>query len=109
MGSAIAAHLANAGIPCLLLDLEGLAVKGLARLKETKPLPLYDPSFLSRISAGDLDRDLEQLRACDWIIEAVSERLEIKHSVWARIDSVWKPGVIVSTNTSGLSINEVTS
>jgi 3-hydroxyacyl-CoA dehydrogenase len=109
MGSAIAAHLANAGIPCLLLDLEGLAVKGLARLKETKPSPLYDPSFLSRIRTGDLDRDLEQLPTCDWIIEAVSERLEIKHSVWARIDSVWKPGVIVSSNTSGLSINEVTS
>ncbi len=111
MGSAIAAHLANAGVPCLLLDLEGLAVKGLTKLKETKPSPLYDPSFLTRIRAGDLDRasDLARLSECDWIIEAVSERLEIKHGVWARIDSAWRPGMIVSSNTSGLSINEITS
>ncbi len=109
MGAAIAAHLANAGIPCLLLDLEGLAAKGLARLKETKPSPLYDPSFLARIKAGDLDRDLASLSECDWVIEAVSEKLDVKHSVWKRIDSVWKPGTIVSSNTSGLSINEVTS
>ncbi|WP_309244720.1 3-hydroxyacyl-CoA dehydrogenase/enoyl-CoA hydratase family protein [Cohnella silvisoli] len=109
MGSAIAAHLANAGIPCLLLDLEGLAVKGIAKLKETKPSPLYDPSFLTRIRAGDLERDIAQLSDCDWIIEAVSEKLEIKHNVWARIDSAWRPGIIVSSNTSGLSINDVTS
>ncbi|TFE23701.1 3-hydroxyacyl-CoA dehydrogenase/enoyl-CoA hydratase family protein [Cohnella luojiensis] len=109
MGSAIAAHLANAGIPCLLLDLEGLAVKGIARLKETKPSPLYDPAFAARIRAGDLDRDLAQLSECDWVIEAVSEKLDVKHSVWKRIDSVWRPGMIVSSNTSGLSINEVTS
>jgi 3-hydroxyacyl-CoA dehydrogenase len=109
MGSAIAAHLANTGIPCLLLDVEGLAAKGIARLKEAKPSPLYDPSFLARIRAGDLERDIAQLSDCDWIIEAVTEKLEIKHSVWARIDSVWKPGMIVSSNTSGLSINEVTS
>ncbi|WP_407643534.1 3-hydroxyacyl-CoA dehydrogenase/enoyl-CoA hydratase family protein [Cohnella endophytica] len=109
MGSAIAAHLANAGIPCLLLDLEGLAARGVARLKETKPSPLYDPAFVARIRTGDLERDLAQLAECDWVIEAVSERLDIKHSVWKLIDSVWKPGMIVSSNTSGLSINEVTS
>ncbi|RED64702.1 3-hydroxyacyl-CoA dehydrogenase/enoyl-CoA hydratase family protein [Cohnella lupini] len=109
MGSAIAAHLANAGIPCLLLDLEGLAAKGLERLKDTRPSPLYDPSFQVRIKAGDLDRDLAELSECDWVIEAVSEKLDVKHSVWKRIDSVWKPGMIVSSNTSGLSINEIAS
>lgn len=109
MGSAIAAHLANVGIPCLLLDLEGLAAKGSARLKETKPSPLYDPSFISRIRAGDLDRDAALLSECDWVIEAVSEKMDVKHSVWSLIDSVWRPGMVVSSNTSGLSINEVTS
>ena len=69
MGSAIAAHLANAGIPCLLLDLEGLAAKGVARLKETKPSPLYDPAFVTRIQTGDLERDLGSLADCDWVIE----------------------------------------
>nr|WP_255807477.1 3-hydroxyacyl-CoA dehydrogenase/enoyl-CoA hydratase family protein [Cohnella mopanensis] len=109
MGAAIAAHLANVGIPCLLLDLEGLAAKGIARLKETKPSPLYEAEFVARIRPGDLDRDLALLSECDWVIEAVSEKLEIKHSVWRRIDSAWRPGMIVSSNTSGLSINEVTS
>lgn len=108
MGSAIAAHLANAGIPCLLLDLEGLAVKAIANLKISKPSPLYDSFFLSRIQTGNLNRDHGLLSECDWIIEAVSERIEIKQSVWSTIDKVWRPGAIVSSNTSGLSINEIT-
>lgn len=109
MGSAIAAHIANAGIPCLLLDLEGHAVKGLAKLQESKPSPLYDPFFLSRIQAGDMDRERVRLSECDWIIEAVSERLELKKAVWSDIEKARKPGTIVSSNTSGLSINEITS
>ncbi|MFC5470188.1 3-hydroxyacyl-CoA dehydrogenase/enoyl-CoA hydratase family protein [Cohnella suwonensis] len=109
MGAAIAAHLANAGIPCLLLDLEGLAAKGLSRLKMTKPSPLYDPAFITRIRTGDLERDFAEASDCDWIVEAVSERLEVKHAVWKRIDAVWREGMIVSSNTSGLSINEIVS
>ncbi|MFC5407246.1 3-hydroxyacyl-CoA dehydrogenase/enoyl-CoA hydratase family protein [Cohnella soli] len=109
MGAAIAAHLANAGIPCLLLDLEDLAAKGVARLKETKPSPLYDPAFVSRIRTGDLERDLAEAADCDWIVEAVSERLEVKHAVWKRIDSIWREGMVVSSNTSGLSINDIVS
>lgn len=109
MGASIAAHLANAGILCLLLDLEGVAAKGVARLKETKPAPLYDPAFVSRIEAGELGRDTPRLAECDWIIEAVSERLEAKHAVWSAIASVWKPGIVVSSNTSGLSIDAIVS
>ncbi|MFD0672492.1 3-hydroxyacyl-CoA dehydrogenase NAD-binding domain-containing protein [Cohnella sp. GCM10027633] len=109
MGSAIAAHLANAGIRCLLLDLEGLAARGIARLKETKPSPLYDPALASRLTAGELDLDIAALSDCDWIIEAVSERLDVKHAVWERIASAWKPGIVVSTNTSGLSIEAIVS
>ena len=109
MGSAIAAHLANAGIPCLLLDLEGLAAKGIAKLKETKPSPLYDPAFVSRLTACELDRDVGMLADCDWIIEAVSERLEVKRAVWGKIAATWKPGIVVSTNTSGLSIDAIVS
>ncbi|TVY01470.1 3-hydroxyacyl-CoA dehydrogenase/enoyl-CoA hydratase family protein [Cohnella terricola] len=109
MGAAIAAHLANAGIPCLLLDLRDLATKGLARLKSAKPSPLYDPAFIARIRTGDLERDVASLSECDWIIEAVSERLDVKHNVWKMIDSAWRPDMIVSSNTSGLSINEIVS
>jgi len=107
MGAAIAAHLANAGIPCLLLDLEGLAAKGLARLKTAKPSPLYDPSFIGRIRPGDLEKDSAALAECDWVIEAVSEKLDVKRAVWAKIDAAWRPGMIVSSNTSGLSIEEI--
>ena len=107
MGAAIAAHLANAGIPCLLLDLEGLAAKGLARLRTTKPSPLYDLGSIGRIRAGDLEKDFALLADCDWVIEAVSEKPEVKREVWARIGSAWRPGMIVSSNTSGLSIEEI--
>ena len=109
MGASIAAHLANAGIPCLLLDLEGAAADGLARLKRTKPPPLYDPASIDRIRAGEAERDFGQLAGCDWVIEAVSERLEAKRGVWSRLDAVWRPGMIASSNTSGLSINEIVS
>lgn len=109
MGSAIAAHLANAGIRCLVLDLEGVAAKGIARLKETNPSPFYDPSFASRLTAGDLERDAAALSECDWIIEAVPERLDVKHAAWKRIAAAWKPGIVVSTNTSGLSIEAIVS
>ncbi|MFC4600653.1 3-hydroxyacyl-CoA dehydrogenase/enoyl-CoA hydratase family protein [Cohnella hongkongensis] len=108
-GVAIAAHVANAGIPCLLLDREEAVDQGLARLKRTKPSPLYDPAFIARISAGNLERDFGELLACDWVIESVPDRLDAKHSVWSRLDKAWRPGMIASSNTSGLSINEIVS
>lgn len=107
MGSAIAAFLANAGIPCLLLDMGDLAVKGVERLRTAKPAALFDAGFLSRIRPGDLDADLAALSECDWIIEAVPEVMAVKKSVFAKIASAWKPGIVVSSNTSGLSINEM--
>ncbi|MFB9277434.1 3-hydroxyacyl-CoA dehydrogenase/enoyl-CoA hydratase family protein [Cohnella cellulosilytica] len=106
-GASIAAHLANAGIPCLLLDREGRAADGLARLKGTQPPPLYDSAFIGRIRVGDMERDFAQLAECDWIIEAVSEELDVKRGVWSCLDEAWKPGMIVSSSTSGLSIDEI--
>ncbi|XEC94109.1 3-hydroxyacyl-CoA dehydrogenase NAD-binding domain-containing protein [Paenibacillus tarimensis] len=126
MGAAIAAHLANAGIRTLLLDIvpqtltEEEAAKGLtlespqvrsriaraaiARLRETQPAPLYDPDFAGRITPGNLEDDLFRLSEADWIIEAVVERLDVKKEVLARVESVWTPGTMVSTNTSGISV-----
>lgn len=109
MGAAIAAQLANAGIPCLLLDLEGKAEEGRNRLTGTKPSPLYDPAFIGRIETCDWEREYERLAECDWVIEAVTERLDVKMGVWARIDAVWRPGMVVSSGTSGLSIDEIAS
>ena len=112
MGSRIAAHLANAGIPVLLLDLAQpeppcLAAKAVTALLKSKPAAFYDSASASLITAGDFDQDLEQLRTCDWIIEAVAENLAIKQSLLARIEPYLNPHAIVTTNTSGLSISAI--
>src|SRR6266704_4896264 len=82
MGSRIAAHLANAGLPVVLLDIpaEGgargaIAAQALEALKKSKPAAFYDPSFAARISTGNFDDDMALVRDCDWVIEAVSENL----------------------------------
>ena len=130
MGSGIAAHLANAGIPVLLLDIvppkftEGDAAKGLTEddpkfrskfalsglegIKKSKPALLYSKRFLPMIETGNFEDDWHRLAECDWIVEVVVERLDIKQQVFARIDEVRRQGTIVSSNTSGLSIAGMT-
>lgn len=127
MGSGIAAHLANAGIPCLLLDIvpkdltpeeekagltldhpkvrNRLAAKAVAALPKSSTAPLYRADFVSRITPGNMEDHLSQLKDADWIIEVVTERLEIKKSILKTIEGVRKEGAIVSTNTSGISVN----
>ncbi|WP_274364157.1 3-hydroxyacyl-CoA dehydrogenase/enoyl-CoA hydratase family protein [Paenibacillus thermotolerans] len=106
MGSGIAAHLANAGIPTLMLDVKKeYAVTALAKLQKTNPAPLYRASYAGLITPGEIESDLEKLSEVDWIIEVVTERLDVKRSLFERIESVWRPGTIVSTNTSGISVN----
>ena len=92
MGSRIAAHLANAGIPVILLDLppksEGerpLANAALDALSKSKPAAYYDQSSASLITPGTFDNDLPKLAHCDWVIEAVAENLEIKTALLARV------------------------
>jgi 3-hydroxyacyl-CoA dehydrogenase len=126
MGSGIAAHLANVGIPTLLLDIvpreltkeeeakgltlehkevrNRLANQALQKLLKQKPAPLMSKSNLALIEAGNFEDDFHRLAEVDWIIEAVVENLEIKKSVFARVDEVRKPGTVVSSNTSGISI-----
>jgi 3-hydroxyacyl-CoA dehydrogenase len=110
MGSRIAAHLANAGVPVLLLDLPqppaetSLAAKAIAALLKAKPAAFYDPASAALITPGDFDHDLPKLKDCDWIIEAVAEDLAIKQSLLEKIQPHLNPEAIVTTNTSGLSI-----
>jgi 3-hydroxyacyl-CoA dehydrogenase len=110
MGSRIAAHLANAGVPVLLLDLAqpesepGLATKAIAVLLKAKPAAFYDPASAALTTPGDFDRDLPQLKTCDWIIEAVAEDLAIKQALLEKIQPHLSPATIVTTNTSGLSV-----
>ncbi len=110
MGSRIAAHLANAGLPVLLLDLAqpkgepSLASKAITALLKAKPAAFYDSASAALITSGDFDHDLPQLATCDWIIEAVAENLAVKQSLLEKIQPHLGPEAIVTTNTSGLPI-----
>ncbi len=126
MGSAIAAHFANAGIKCLLLDIRpdkatdeekklGLgpddpivanrfARKGLERALKSRPASFYVRKNAKRITVGNLDDDLEKLTDADWVVEVVVENLEIKKQLFEKITPHLKEGAVLTTNTSGLSV-----
>ncbi|MFD2171726.1 3-hydroxyacyl-CoA dehydrogenase/enoyl-CoA hydratase family protein [Tumebacillus lipolyticus] len=112
MGAGIAAHLANVGVPSLLLDIvpEGatdrnaLAIRGRDSLLKQKPAALYSPQNLAYIEVGNLEDDLHRLSEVDWVIEVVVENLAVKQSLFEKLETVVRPGTIVSSNTSGLSI-----
>jgi 3-hydroxyacyl-CoA dehydrogenase len=115
MGARIAAHAANAGFPVLLLDLvpQGessrnvLAARSMESLKKSKPAAFVDSEAASRISVRNFEDDLEKLRTCDWIIEAVAENLDIKRSLLQKIAPYLPDNAIVSTNTSGLPVGMI--
>ena len=108
MGAQIAAHLANAGVPVLLLDLDpNTAAAGLKRARKLRPDPFFTPDAAQLISAGGFDTDLPRLAGCDWIIEAVVERLDVKQELLARIETHRGTGAIVSSNTSGIPIADI--
>lgn len=126
MGSGIAAHLANIGIPTLLLDIapreltdaekaKGLTLEDKAvrnrisegnrqKLLKQKPAPLTSKKNIALVEAGNFEDDMERLKDVDWIIEVVVENLAIKKQVFEKVDQSRKPGSIVSSNTSGISV-----
>ncbi len=105
MGSQIAAHFANAGVPALLLDVTGdAAQQGLKRARALKPDPFFTPDAWKLITTGSFDAGLAGIKDSDWIIEAVVERLDIKRGLLERVDAARRPGSIVSSNTSGIPI-----
>ncbi|MDA8221352.1 3-hydroxyacyl-CoA dehydrogenase/enoyl-CoA hydratase family protein [Desulfosporosinus sp.] len=126
MGSTIAAHLANAGIPSLLLDIvpsklsakeeaagltledrkvrNSIAEDNKSKLVKMNPAPFLVPEFAERIEAGNLSDDLGRLSEVDWVIEVVVERLDIKVDLFKKIAANVRPGTIVSSNTSGISL-----
>ncbi len=116
MGSGIAAHVANAGLPVLLLDIvpKGeknrnlLTEKAIERQLAAKPAPGFThKQNAKRVTPGNLEDDLKKLADCDWIIEAVLEKLEVKQEVYKKIDGARRKGSIVSSNTSTLPIHEL--
>ncbi|GAF21693.1 LOW QUALITY PROTEIN: enoyl-CoA hydratase [Bacillus sp. JCM 19047] len=127
MGASIAAHLTNAGIPVLLLDIvpkekeaggasasvataerkrarNHLADTAVKKLLKQKPAPLASKKNVDLIETGNVEDDLHRLKDVDWIIEVIVENLEAKKELFAKIDRVRKEGTIVSSNTSGISI-----
>ena len=112
MGCGIATHLANAGVPCLLLDIvpdgEGersrIASDAISGALKSRPASFMDPSSAALLTAGNIEDDLGALEDCDWIIEAVTENLQVKRDIYSRIASHRRPGSIVSSNTSGISL-----
>jgi 3-hydroxyacyl-CoA dehydrogenase len=115
MGSRIAAHLANAGIPTLLLDLQGnspeppnrLANAALEALAKAKPAAFYESTLAALITPGNFQDDLPKLSQCDWIIEAVAENLAIKTVLLARVVPHLAPRAVFTTNTSGLPVAQI--
>ncbi len=129
MGAQIAAHLANAGVPTLLLDIpprellpeeqaKGLTLEsrvvrnriannGLEGAKKAKPAAFFIPDLASLVSIGNFDDDLSKLKDCDLIIEAVVENLDIKRSLYERVEQHRRPGSIIASNTSGIPISQL--
>ena len=118
MGSGIAAHIANAGVPVLLLDIvprdsgpdkrSAIAEGALARLLKTDPAPFMHKRNARLVSTGNIEDDLEKLGTCDWIVEAVLEDPKIKQDLYKKIEKHRKKGSIVSSNTSTLPLNVLT-
>ena len=115
MGSGIACHLANVGFEVLLLDIpdpkatkpaqkNNLVNEALKKAMASKPAPLYDKSFASKILTGNLEDDLDKIATADWIIEVVVERLDIKQQLFEKVDQFRAPKSLVSTNTSSIPI-----
>src|SRR3984957_7090358 len=112
MGSQIAAHVTNAGVPVLLLDIvlkdnadrDALAKGALEKLQKADPAPFMHAKNAKLITPGNLEDDLNMLADVDWIIEAVLENPQIKSDLYKKIDAVRKPGSVVSSNTSTIPL-----
>jgi len=117
MGARIAAHFANAGVPSHLLDIvppdadaparNKIAAAGLDAAKKSKPAAFMDASLARLVTVGNFEDDLKKLAEVDWIIEAVVENLEIKRSLLRKVETIRKPGTIITTNTSGLPVSKI--
>ena len=118
MGSRIACHFANIGVEVLLLDIPSKEAKqndkksrnkivddSLQLTLKSNPSPIYSQSFSSRITTGNFEDDMQQISICDWILEAIVEKIEIKQELFATVDKYRTPGTVISSNTSGIPIH----
>ena len=109
MGSQIAAHLTNAGYQVYLFDMnQDLCKKGIEFCEKLKPAPFYSPKNSKNIIPQNYDDHLDSLKKCDWIIEVIAEKLEWKQDLYKKISPYLKDDAIVTSNTSGLLVRELT-
>ena len=105
MGSGIAAHLCNANIPVVLLDLKtAIADKAKEKILKSRPPLLFEKNKIESLKTGNITEDFENISDADWIIEAVVERIDIKHDIYEKIFKKRKKGSIVSSNTSTIPL-----
>ncbi len=105
MGSGIAAHLCNANIPVTLLDLKTeISKNAREKIYKSRPPLLIDKSKINNINVGNINDDFDVVKDADWIVEAVVERIDIKHNIYEKIFKSRKTGAIVSSNTSSIPI-----
>ncbi len=123
MGTGIACHLANVGLEVLLLDIvpndlkpeeqsvpaarNKYAASNLKAALKGKPAPFYDTDYAKHISVGNFDDDLKKIADCDWVIEVIVERLDIKQGLFERVEKYRKPGTLITSNTSGIPIAQM--
>ncbi len=114
MGSRIAAHFANAGVPSLLLDIPStggdpnlIARRGIENALKQRPGAFFIDANTALIEPGNFDNDLARIHECQWVIEAVTENLDIKRALWSRVDKHRHSDAILSTNTSGIPLFEI--
>ena len=114
MGAGIAAQVANAGVPVLLLDIvrdeadrNGVAAGAVARMLKTDPAPFMSTRAAKLVETGNIDDHLPEIAECDWVIEAIVERLDLKQSLYARIEELKRPGTAVSSNTSTIPLGKL--
>ena len=110
MGSSIAAHAANAGADVVLLDVVPDAARSaIEKMKKTEPAPFMHTKLAKRITTGTTGDDLALIKDCDWIIEAIAERLDWKQDLYKKILSFISDDTIVTSNTSGISLSDLSN
>lgn len=114
MGAGIAAQAANAGVPVLLLDIvrdaadrNSVAAGAIERLKKAEPAAFMSKAAAKLVEAGNIDDDLGRVAECDWVIEAIVEKIELKHALYEKLEAVRKPGTAISSNTSTIPLGKL--
>ena len=115
MGAGIAAQIANAGVPVLLLDIvkpgaadrNAVAAGAVAKMLKTEPAPFMSKDAAKLVEVGNIEDDLGKIAGCDWVVEAIIERLDLKQDLYRKIDAVRRPGTAVSSNTSTIPLADL--